>query len=139
MAKLVKYTTIVGLMFLLMDCETVNKRDVFIIIKNNSEEDIFWLYGFKEIGEWYEKSSINSWLKYEEYIIMRGESYTRVGDSEALKSHLEKGWYKYYIFNYDSIKNIPWERICSERIILKEVTFHTWDDFERCNFEIVYP
>ncbi|MDR1172670.1 MAG: hypothetical protein LBL24_09475 [Bacteroidales bacterium] len=52
---------------------------------------------------------------------------------------MEKGWIKYWLFNYDSVNTIPWERICAERIILKEVTFNTWEDYERCNFEIAYP
>jgi hypothetical protein len=26
-----------------------------------------------------------------------------------------------------------------ERIILKEVTFHSWEEMEACNFTITYP
>jgi hypothetical protein len=45
----------------------------------------------------------------------------------------------YYLFNLDSIRTIPWERIRDERIILKEVIFHSWEEMEDCNFTITYP
>jgi len=139
MAKLViSFLTIVGLVFIFTSCPK-NERVALSII-NNSDEDILWLFRLKEFGEWYEISSINSYLgNIEKNKIPRGDTYIDKFNSDAIKSHLEKGWYKYYIFNYDSIKTIPWKRICDERIILKEVTFNSWDDFERCNFEITYP
>jgi len=128
------------IVFLLISCgEPLPKNDTFLKIFNNSDEDIFWFFSFERTGIWYDRISINSWLEYDDYIILKGESYIDEFNSDAMKNNLRQGWYKYYLFNYDSIKTIPWERICSERIILKEVTFNSWDDFERCNFEIVYP
>jgi hypothetical protein len=71
--------------------------------------------------------------------ILRRETYDHCFNSEGIQTTLQKGWIKYWLFNYDSIRTIPWQRICEERIILKEVQFDTWEDFERCNFEITYP
>ena len=142
MVKLVRFITIVGVVLLLTACpETVNKRDLDISILNNSNEDIFWLMRSKENGEWYEIASIHSYMgDINKNKIISGDMYIEKRfDSDAINALFQKGWIKYYLFNYDSIKNIPWERICSERIILKEVTFNSWDDFERCNFEITYP
>jgi hypothetical protein len=44
-----------------------------------------------------------------------------------------------YLFNYDSIKNIPWSRIRDEKIYVKKVVFHSWEEMEACNFTIIYP
>ena len=109
-------------------------------IINQSDEDVFWLCRSEQNGEWYEIASIHSYMgNIEKNKILRGETYVDGFNSEGIKTTLEKGWIKYYLFNYDSLKTIPWERICTERIILKEVTFNSWEDFERCNFEITYP
>jgi hypothetical protein len=105
---------------------------------NQSNEDIFWLRGSEQYGEWYEIPSIHSHMgNIDKQKILSGDTYTQVFTD--LKTALEKGWIKYWLFNYDSVNTIPWERICAERIILKEVTFNTWEDYERCNFEIAYP
>ena len=127
--------------FLLTSCgEPLPKDDTFLRIVNNSDQDIFWFFDFERFGNWYEIKSPNSWLeKHETYVILSGKIYVRGFNSDAIKDNLRRGWIKYYLFNLDSIKTIPWERICAERIILKEVTFNSWEDFERCNFEITYP
>ena len=52
---------------------------------------------------------------------------------------LSNGSYQYFLFNYDSLITIPWERIRDENIILKKVYFETWEDLEACNFTITYP
>jgi len=120
--------------------EPIPEVDTFLTIVNDSDEDIFWMFNFEDFDEWYTIPSIDSWLKKPEtYVILRGENYVRGFNSGATKNNLRRGWIKYYLFNLDSIKAIPWERICAERIILKEVTFNTWEDFEMCNFEITYP
>jgi len=137
MVRLVKNIKIVGLVLLLTSCP--KKEYVAISIINNSDEDILWLFGLKKFGEWYEITSINPWLESDKYIILRRDTYIDRFGSAAIKSHMRNGWYKYCLFNLDSLKTIPWERICAERIILKEVTFNTWEDFEKCNFEITYP
>jgi len=112
-----------------------------INIINQSQEDIFWLRSSKVTSEWYEINSIESWLKkHDTYVILRGNSSKDVLNSDGIKCNLRNdGWFKYTLFNYDSIKTIPWQRICEERIILKEVRFDSWEDFESCNFTITYP
>jgi hypothetical protein len=59
--------------------------------------------------------------------------------SEHLKKILEQGWMHYYIFYYDSLSLIPWERIRDEYIVAKRIDFDTWEDLENCNFKIEYP
>jgi len=64
-------------------------------------------------------------------------------DIREVKSNLEhvltNGLYQYFIFNYDSIKNIPWERIRDEYIVAKRVDFDTWEELEAADFTITYP
>ena len=110
-------------------------------IINHSDEDIFWLSMSARDGEWYEIISIDSYMggQYDKHVILR-ESSSRDDLTDGIKTTLNLyGWIKYTLFNYDSIKTVPWQRICEERIILKEVRFDSWEDFERCNFEITYP
>jgi len=111
-----------------------------VILKNQSEEDIFWLCHMQSFGEWYEINSISSYMggNLEKKRILKGKIYEDIYPN-GVETALRTGWFKYWFFNYDSIKTISWERICAERIVLKEVTFNTWEDFERCNFEITYP
>ena len=112
-------------------------------IINQSSEDIVWTLKLERNGEWYEYPS-NPWCHskgchYDNSLILRGQIYYDTFNSDGVQSNLKRGWIKYYLFNYDSVKTIPWERICEERMILKEVKFDTWEDFERCNFKITYP
>ena len=135
-----KFVIICCVVVLFAACpETLPKDDTFLRMVNNSDEDIFWFFGFERFNDWYEIQPPNPWLEYDKYIILRGETYVRGFNSGATKNNLQRGWIKYYLFNFDSVKAIPWERICAERIILKEVEFNSWEDFERCNFEITYP
>jgi hypothetical protein len=109
-------------------------------IINLSDEDILWLFRSEQNGEWYEISSIEEYFgKVDKNVIRSKETYNQGFNSYGIKITLEKGWIKYYLFNYDSVKTIPWKRICDERIILKEVTFNSWEEMEASNFEIIYP
>ena len=135
-----KFVVICCVMVLLTACpESMPEKDVSIRIVNNSEEDIVWLLGLGWLEEWYEITT-NPWgEKYDNKLILRGEIYIDRFNSYIARQNLKRGWKKYYLFNLDSVKTIPWKRICDERIILKEVRFDSWEDFERCNFEITYP
>ena len=121
----------------LTSCKPDPIRTVMII--NNSDEDILWKYSLERLGEWYDSPSISSWLEADKHILLRGDTAFDSFISGGVKDNLMIGWFKYYFFNLDSVRNIPWQRICEERIILKEVRFDSWEDFERCNFEITYP
>jgi len=134
--KYVKYIIICCVAVTLTACPKPFTWETIMII-NNSDEDILWKFNLN--AEWYDSPSISSWLERDKYIILRGDTaYESIG-IEGIQTNLRKGWIKYYFFNLDSIKTIPWQRICDERIILKEVRFDSWEDFERCNFEITYP
>ena len=140
MYRLIRFIELFGFVFLMTACpETMPEIDTSFYIINNSEEDILCFFRFEGRGEWYEINSIDSWLKHDENIIFKGEIFINRFNSGVAKANFKSGWKKYYIFNLDSVKNIPWQRICDERIILKEVRFDSWEDFERCNFEITYP
>jgi len=119
-----------------------HKELVTITIINQSDEDIFWLRSAKVTSEWYEIPSIDSWSERPDgkYVILRGNTSQDFLNSDGIHINLRNdGWFKYTLFNYDSIRTISWQRICDERIILKEVRFDSWEDFERCNFIITYP
>jgi hypothetical protein len=81
----------------------------------------------------------NPWQDLEESLIPSGKNYSEQFFIYTVQYYLERGWRKYYLFNYDSVATIPWSRIRDERIILKEVTFHSWEEMEACNFTITYP
>ena len=124
---------------LLTACPGEPLADLKII--NQSDEDILWTVELERFGEWYETVS-HPWtnelgeINYGTSLILRGDTFHKFLGTQ---SNLKIGWIKYCLFNYDSVKTIPWQRICDERIILKEVRFDTWEDFEKCNFEITYP
>ena len=111
-----------------------------LVIINQSDEVIFWIKTWENTDEWYEIPSIDSYLgeNYDEYIILKRGSYKRY-ITQGEKNSLKRGWHKYTLFNYDSLRTISWERICEERIILKEVIFNSWEQMEACDFTITYP
>jgi len=121
----------------LTSCPKPSPR-ITVRIVNNSNEDILWMCRIESNGEWYEIPS-HPWTNkfgekdYGLSLIKSGIIFEHKL-TEAYKDHLKKGWSKYYFFNYDSVETIPWQRICDERIILKEVRIDTWEDFE-----ITYP
>jgi hypothetical protein len=121
---------IVGLSILVFLCGCPEKQWAGeIIIENNSNDTIIYAFYFSNYtlantkdnywGHDYSKSAIspNSFSINEFNIVPR----------------------TYYLFNLDSIRTIPWERIRDERIILKEVIFHSWEEMEACDFTITYP
>jgi len=133
-----KLVVICCIAVLLTSCgEPIPEDDTFLTIVNDSDEDILWMFGLEDYGEWYDKKS--SWIGNDRFFLLKGNIYVYGLNSGALNENLRRGWIKYWFFNLDSIKTIPWERICAERIIIKEITFNTLGDFERCNFEITYP
>jgi hypothetical protein len=125
-------------------------------IVNNSNEDILWTFSFRD--KTYNSGDLEDWQNCPWTTNVSGNSVGTIEDEKSspfyikagaimedrLKSHrikeiLSYGWMKYYLFNYDSVATIPWSRIRDERIILKEVTFHSWEEMESCNFTITYP
>jgi hypothetical protein len=112
--------------------------DGSVRIINNSEEDIVWC-------TYSENSDLNPSEFYwenpikDKFIVQKDSIGIQYFNCDAVMYKLEKNERKYYLFNLDSIQTIPWERICNERIILKEVTFHSWAEMEACDFTITYP
>ena len=120
-------------------------NDGHIKIENNSNVSIVW--AFYLLGEKIDDDNTDSdyWGYYKNNTIPQGyliPPNTFVLDAfniEKMKGHLKQGAYTYYLFNMDSVKTISWKRIVSERIWLKEVTFHSWEEMEACDFTITYP
>ncbi|GHT32415.1 hypothetical protein FACS189434_04120 [Bacteroidia bacterium] len=140
MVKINNYKiTILSLLLMVMTgCpEPGPELDGYIRIINNSEEDIVWC-AYVE-GRDLESSRFYWGNNMGEDIILKDTIRIDYFNCDAVKHTLERGWMKYYLFNLDSIQTISWERICNERIILKEVTFHSWEEMVACGFTITYP
>jgi hypothetical protein len=111
--------------------------DGSLTMSNQSDEEIIWLGMY---GSSIEEKAKHPWLNPEKRVILKHNFVVEPFNVFAVKHALNKyGFTKYYLFNYDSVKTIPWERIRDERIILKEVTFHSWEEMEACDFTITYP
>jgi hypothetical protein len=116
------------------------EHDMFLKIINNSEQDIVWLFVF---GKNFNQIDTYYWGdkdKTDDDLILSGKEDIYGFYSGNMTFNLKK--YKsisFYLLNYDSVMTVPWNRIRDERIFLKEITFNTWEDFEACDFKIVYP
>jgi len=128
-------------MVLLCNChDGYVEHDGFIEIYNNSEQDIVWLQrSYSTANDTATLSESTPWRNMESYVITSGDSYVQDFNISNFQYILKEGWFQYYLFNYDSLINITWERIRDENIILKKVYFETWEDMEACNFTITYP
>ena len=132
---------------LLTGCPNIPYQDLKII--NNSDKGILW--GITLSNVW-DKNS-NPWttnslgnvistmedVKNSIWYIKPGGTYIDRTRLDGYKEFLESHPVTYYFCNYDSVRLIPWERIRDERITLKEVTFHSWEEMENCDFTITYP
>jgi hypothetical protein len=138
LCKIIAITAILTILTILTGCpEEIPERDGNITIVNNSQEIIVWATYSNYIGdinptEYYWGDNIKN-------VVMPDHSEAEEFHSNSIKSLLQNGWMKYYLFNFDSVRTISWQRICDERIILKEVTFRSWREMEACNFTITYP
>jgi len=126
---------IIGLVILLIFCGCPDKpMDGKMIIENNSNDTI--IYGFftpRDITE----INKNYWgYDYSKHTIFPNSFIIHEFNTGSAKHVLPR---RYYLFNLDSIRTIPWERIRDERIILKEVIFNSLEEMEACNFTITYP
>ena len=126
---------IIGLVILLIFCgcpyDPEKKWDAEMIIENNSSDTI--IYAFYASGS-FENSKRNYWgHDYSKSTIFPNSFIIHEFNIGRVMPH------KYYLFNLDSVRTIPWERIRDERIILKEVIFNSLEEMEACDFTITYP
>ena len=112
-----------------------------LIINNNSDIELVFYRGYKS------QTVLDTTLNIDypwhnevtDFYIIKPHSFKEVREVKSnLEYILSRGWYQYYIFDYDSIKTIPWEQIRDENIIALRVDFETWEDLEVCNFTITY-
>lgn len=141
MYKLIKYILGIALIITFSACpEEAPIIDSFIEIENNSDQDIVWLcLGNTVLSDTANLSEEIPWSNFYNNIISVGETYKDEFNSDNIKYYLNKGWLMYYLFSYDSLTTISWNRIRDENIILKKVYFETWIDMEACNYRITYP
>ena len=144
--KILKNFILVIILFLFIGCpgEEFPPDDMGINIINNSNIEI--VFYTQSIRNAVIDTSLNDELPWgninnidSSYIVLPHTSYLHTYYSKNLKTLLEQGWIHYYIFNFDSIKTISWERIRNEYIVAKRIDFDTWEDLEECNFTITYP
>lgn len=114
------------------------EMDGGIKIENNSDETI--IYGCF-VGKDIKDIEKNYWGgQYEKYTIYPNSfAIHEFNTAREKAANFENLPRRYYLFDLDSVKTIPWERIRDERIILKEVIFNSWEEMEDCDFTITYP
>ena len=146
MKKYIKLVCFVAVLFLFTACPFIDPdtTDTDFKIVNNSDKNILFTFYFQN-NETIDSDKFSPWGNdFEEVKKMRSyikahSTYSDRFDSYIIKKHLKTSWIKYYLFDFDSVSTISWERIRDERIILKEVTFNSWEEMEACNFTITYP
>ncbi|NOQ27305.1 MAG: hypothetical protein GQ564_18240 [Bacteroidales bacterium] len=114
--------------------------DGLLEIINNSENEIVWSFHSNRIES---DTSVLSesfpWSNINDFMILPGETFRQKLNSDGFVHIFKNGWFQYYLYSYDSVMIIPWERIRDENIILKKVYFEIWEDLEACDFTITYP
>jgi hypothetical protein len=132
------------LLTLTMGCPEDLRQNIiaYLEIKNNSANDIVYLPWYLEKN--YVNDSIFSpkvipWDNIGNYTLRPG-TYGTYGIKEVTRDKMEYDInLVIFIFNSDTLSQVPWERIARENIILKRVDFHSWQELEDCNFEVAYP
>ncbi|NOQ27300.1 MAG: hypothetical protein GQ564_18215 [Bacteroidales bacterium] len=116
-----------------------NNLDLIITIENNSPDDIIsYTYNSNPL----DTSLIEKfpWYHIEDVIIKKNTQSKKAYSSELLRDLFANGgWEHYYLFNYDTVKNVQWNRIKEEYIVAKRIDFNNWEDMKICNFTITYP
>ena len=132
---------IIGLVILIFFCGCPDKRwDGEMIIENNSNDSI--IYGCfisKDLNEINEIYWGNNYNTSKRIIPPNSFAIDEFNIATEKSANFDKHPRRYYLFNLDSVRTIPWERIRDERIILKEVIFNSWEEMEACDFTITYP
>ncbi|NOQ27915.1 MAG: hypothetical protein GQ564_21340 [Bacteroidales bacterium] len=142
MKKYIIYFISVILLISLTACpENFPDDDGTIELINNSDEVIIWYHiSHTFLSDTSKLSEFYPWGdEIENYKIAKGTSFLYDIYSGSIKDLLNQGFLQYYFLNYDTVLNVPWERIRDENIILKKVYFEIWEDLEECNFTITYP
>jgi hypothetical protein len=132
-------TGIIVLSLFLTGCpEEVPIHDFKMDIINSSTDGIVW-YSYNSV--FYDTSLLEEfpWYDIESSLISENSLTRQYLASHMIKGILDSGYIHYYLFNYNSIKNIPWERIRDEYIIAKRVDFDTWEELEAVDFKVTYP
>jgi hypothetical protein len=133
---LFKNLMLIAVITIMTGCEPLPEIDASVRIINRSNEDIIWTryYGsdMPSSYPWGDKTN--------EDVILKDSIGYHYFVLDAVKTNINNTRsMKYYIWTYDSVKTIPWQRICDEHIVLKVVIFNSWEDMGASNFTITYP
>lgn len=123
----------------------------YLKIINNSDENILWIttsdHPYDNTHDLNEMK-YNPWTTTHDGKVVNSmedakkrNAYIAAGDTlvDFIPKFPEFTRITYWLFIYDSVCNIPWQRIRDEEIYLKKVTFNSWEEMEACNFTITYP
>jgi hypothetical protein len=123
---------------LIASCDPQLKDIAVVKLYNNSTDTIMAYNEAKSVEDsmLYVMSSVPAGI-----LTIKPGSYGEFDLQAIDKSNFEDGDYviRYYFFNPDTVRNVSWERIAKENILLKRVDIYSWQQLEDMNFEINYP
>lgn len=138
-----------SILIVLAGCpDEIAEHDLMIKINNKSSEKIVFFLPIDPIGKTVEvfDTTLTKELPWGNINRIDADDIVNpnsIGIQSCFSYHIQdvlnRGWLHFYIFNYDSLISIPWERIQNEYIVAKRVDFDTWEDLEAANFTITYP
>lgn len=139
-----------SMLFTLTSCPDDSERDLTLYFVNNSEEKLVFFQEVKAIGrtssifdttlwEDFPWGDIQSLEKDTNWVVNSYTTGFRNYYPDHLQDALNRGYIHTFIFNYDSLVTIPWERIRDEYIVAKRVDFDTWEELEAADFTVTYP
>jgi len=134
---------------LLYGCpEKMPMDDAELKLINNSDDTLIFYFNITDDNNidtlfcnefpW-SKNTNWSYGDVKKWLIMPHSTYIDAFNSNSLKDILSKKNVYYFIFNYRTVRNLPWSNIYNEYKIVKRADFNTWADFENCGFIITIP
>ena len=143
MKTLLTSSIFITTLLLLTGCpeDTQDGIIAYLKIKNNSSKDIVYLPYYTSKNNLNDTLlSINDTQWSESKYIITSNSSKNYGLREWAKKAIEtKSNLTIFYLDLDTLKNVPWERIAGENIILKREEIASWKELVDNNFEISYP
>ncbi len=101
---IIYYVSIILLIFLTGCPEELPEVDKFIILVNNSDEDIVW-YGVNNFVTSDTSNVVKSfpWRDVEDYKIAKGDTFYYGINVDSYGDLIDDGWSQYYYLNYDTL------------------------------------
>ena len=127
------------ILLFMMGCNNIGQEFIDITYVNNTDKKIFVM------DQWQAVTDTSLWetpwfegIDEKRYCVINSYS-SRV--SRYIKKHIQtmiddKGAYRFIIYDVDTLKNVPWERIEKEYKIVKRVDIYSLDDLQKKNYLI---